>query len=74
MTAHPMYITNVYILQPHLLTDRMEMNYTSYIRKGGYLRVCVHHMVDLVSEAITFGLQRAAFSVTDYSIQNKVSK
>ena len=49
------------------------MNYTSYIRKGGYLRVCVHDVVDLVSEAITFGLQRAAFSVTDYSIQNKVS-
>ena len=50
------------------------MNYTSYILKGGYLRVCVHHVVDLVIEAITFGLQRAAFSVTDYSIQNKVSK
>ena len=52
----------------------MEIKYTSYIRKGGYLRVCVHHVVDLVSEAITFGLQRAVFSVTDYSIQNKVSK
>ena len=42
--------------------------------EGGYLRVCVHHVVDLVIEAITFGLQRAVFSVTDYSIQNKVSK
>ena len=33
--------------------------------------MCVHHVVDLVSGPITFGLQRAVFSVTDYSIQNK---